>query len=88
MEKHHFQKSCKNEFNCFAENTKIYISFLIELKTAEVKIDKKDIRYYIKFIHSVTFLWSSLSNVCQLFFLKSVMKKCNNFKVFPEYEKV
>ena len=56
MEKHHFQKSCKNEFNCFAENTKIYISFLIELKTTEVKIDKKDIRYYIKFIHSVTFL--------------------------------
>lgn len=69
MVNHLHEKLNENKFNCLDEKTVKYISFSLGLKKNEMKINrktkeqtKKHIRFYIKFIYSVSFKSTLLSS--------------------------
>lgn len=69
MVNHLHEKLNENKFNCLDEKTVKYIGFSLGLKKNEMKINrktkeqtKKHIRFYIKFIYSVSFKSTLLSS--------------------------
>ena len=82
------------QFDCIAENSEKYKTFPIAIKKEVVKIDKEGnkttefISYIRKFIDSIRFMETSLSNLFDNFTGGVHKLKCENCDYFLEYKNV